>query len=157
MTIELIVVGKTDMAEVASLVDMYRGRIGHYVKFTISVVPDVRRGKTIPQAEQKKQEGEHILKLLQDSDFVALLDEHGAQYSSVDFAKWIEKRMLASSRRLCFIIGGPYGFSDEMRSRADATLSLSKMTFSHQIVRALFAEQLYRAFTILGNEPYHHV
>lgn len=156
MVVDLIVVGKTDMAEVAALVEMYQKRINRYLKFNITTVPDPRRGAKMPQATQKTQEGEAILRLIQPGDYLALLDERGAQHTSQQFTDWMRKLMSASTRRLCFVIGGPYGFSQAIKQRADATLSLSKMTFSHQIVRALFTEQLYRAFTILNNEPYHH-
>lgn len=156
MVIDLIVVGKTDMAEVAALVDMYQKRINRYVKFNVVTVPDPRRGARIPQTTQKNMEGEAILRLISPGDHVVLLDERGGQFSSQHFAGELQKLMIASVRRLCYVIGGPYGFSAAVRSRADTMLSLSKMTFSHQIVRAIFAEQLYRAFTILNNEPYHH-
>ncbi len=157
MVIDLIVVGKTDLAEVAALVEMYRRRINRYVKFSIVTLPDPRRSAKIPEAAQKREEGAAILRLAAPQDYVVLLDEGGAQYGSVEFAAWLEKRLSSGGKRLVFVIGGPYGFSDEVRARADASISLSRMTFSHQIVRSIFAEQLYRAFTILNHEPYHHV
>ncbi len=156
MTIDLIVVGKTDTAEIISLVELYQKRINRYLKFNVATIPDPRRGAKISQTEQKTQEGELILRLIGEQDYVVLLDERGAQCTSEQFADFIQKRMLASTRRLCFVIGGPYGFATPVRRRADHLLGLSQMTFSHQIVRAIFAEQLYRAFTILNNEPYHH-
>lgn len=156
MNIELIVVGKTDMREVEALVQMYTKRLNHYVRFAITTIADVRNTKKLSGAEQKRLEGEAILRLLTDSDFVMLLDEHGAELRSIEFADLIQRRMSAGIKRLVFVIGGPYGFSDAVYSRANSKLSLSKMTFSHQIVRAIFTEQLYRAFTILKNEPYHH-
>lgn len=156
MNIELIVVGKTDMKEVETLVQMYTKRLNHYVRFAITTIADVRNTKKLSEAEQKRLEGEAILRLLTDSDFVMLLDEHGAELRSIEFADLIQRRMSAGIKRLIFVIGGPYGFSDAVYSRANSKLSLSKMTFSHQIVRAIFTEQLYRAFTILKNEPYHH-
>ena len=156
MNIELIVVGKTDMKEVEALVQMYTKRLNHYVRFAITTIADVRNTKKLSEAEQKRLEGEAILRLLTDSDFVMLLDEHGAELRSIEFADLIQRRMSAGIKRLVFVIGGPYGFSDAVYSRANSKLSLSKMTFSHQIVRAIFTEQLYRAFTILKNEPYHH-
>ena len=107
-------------------------------------------------SRQKQMEGESILRLIGDGDFVVLMDEKGAQYTSMEYAQWLQKRMLSGVKRLVLVIGGPYGFSEEVYARADQKISLSKMTFSHQIVRAIFAEQLYRAFTILNNEPYHH-
>jgi len=156
MNIELIVVGKTDMKEVETLVAMYSKRLNHYVRFAITTIADVRNTKKLSEGEQKRLEGEAILRLLTPSDYVMLLDEHGAELRSIEFADLIEKRMSAGVKRLVFIIGGPYGFSDAVYARANGKLSLSKMTFSHQIVRAIFLEQLYRAFTILKNEPYHH-
>lgn len=156
MNIELIVVGKTDMKEVEALVQMYTKRLNHYVRFAITTIADVRNTKKLSEAEQKRLEGEAILRLLTDSDLVMLLDEHGAELRSIEFADLIQRRMSAGIKRLVFVIGGPYGFSDAVYSRANSKLSLSKMTFSHQIVRAIFTEQLYRAFTILKNEPYHH-
>lgn len=156
MNIELVVVGKTDMKEVEALVSQYTKRLNHYVKFAITTIADVRNTKKLSEAEQKRLEGEAILRTITDSDFVMLLDEHGAELRSIEFADLLQRRMLAGTKRLIFVIGGPYGFSDAVYQRANSKLSLSKMTFSHQIVRAIFTEQLYRAFTILKNEPYHH-
>lgn len=156
MNIELIVVGKTDMKEVETLVAMYAKRLNHYVRFAITTIADVRNTKKLSEGEQKRLEGEAILRLLTPSDYVMLLDEHGAELRSIEFADLVEKRMSAGIKRLVFLIGGPYGFSEAVYARANGKLSLSKMTFSHQIVRAIFLEQLYRAFTILKNEPYHH-
>ena len=156
MNIELIVVGKTDMKDVEALVAMYAKRLNHYVRFAITTLADVRNTRKLSEAEQKRLEGEAILRLINDSDHVALLDEHGAELRSIEFADLIQRRMSSGVKRLVFVIGGPYGFSDAVYSRSNSKLSLSKMTFSHQIVRAIFTEQLYRAFTILKNEPYHH-
>lgn len=156
MNIELIVVGKTDSKEVSSLVEEYKGRIGHYTRFDITVIPDVKNTRALSEAQQKKAEGDNILRLLQTSDFVTLLDERGTQPTSEEFADWMQKRMASGCKRLVFIIGGPYGFSEEVYARANGKIALSKMTFSHQIVRAIFTEQLYRAMTIINNEPYHH-
>ena len=156
MNIELIVVGKTDMKEVEALVTMYTKRLNHYVKFAITTLADVRNTRKLSEAEQKRLEGEQILKLVNDSDHLMLLDEHGAELRSVEFADMLQRRMSAGTKRLVFVIGGPYGFSDAVYQRANSKLSLSKMTFSHQIVRAIFTEQLYRACTLLKNEPYHH-
>ena len=152
----MIVVGKTDMREVEALVTMYSQRLNHYVRFAITTIADVRNTKKLSEAEQKRLEGEAILKLISDSDHLTLLDEHGAEYRSIEFANILQRRMLSGTKRLVFVIGGPYGFSDAVYQRANSKISLSKMTFSHQIVRAIFTEQLYRAFTILKNEPYHH-
>ena len=156
MNIELVVVGKTDMKEVEALVTMYSKRINHYVKFAITTLADVRNTRKLSEAEQKRLEGEQILKLINDSDHLMLLDEHGAELRSIEFADMLQRRMSAGTKRLVFVIGGPYGFSDAIYQRANSKLSLSKMTFSHQIVRAIFTEQLYRAFTIIKGEPYHH-
>ena len=156
MNIELIVVGKTDSKEVTSLVDMYTKRINFYNRFNITYIPDIRNSKNLSEAQQKTAEGEAILRLLDESDRVVLLDEKGAEFRSVEYADWLQKRMNSGVKRLVFIIGGPYGFSPEVYARANEKISLSKMTFSHQIIRAIFTEQLYRAFSILHNSPYHH-
>lgn len=156
MNIELIVVGKTDSKEVEALVEMYSKRVNRYCRFSITTLADVRNTRNMTSAKQKQLEGEAILRLVGDGDCLVLMDERGAQYTSVEYAQWLQKRMLSGVKRLVLVIGGPYGFSDEVYTRANEKISLSKMTFSHQIVRAIFAEQLYRAFTILNNEPYHH-
>lgn len=156
MNIELIAVGKTDMEEVASLVAMYARRINFYCKFAITTLPDVRNTRKLTTRQQCTLEGEAILRQISEGDYVVLLDEHGSEMRSLEFAEWIQKRMNSGIRRLVTVIGGPYGFSDDVHARANAKLSLSRMTFSHQIVRAIFTEQLYRAFAILNNDPYHH-
>lgn len=156
MNIELIVVGKTDSAEVESLIAMYAKRINRYCKFAMTTIADVRNTRNMAPSRQKQLEGEAILKNIVDGDFLVLMDERGAQYTSIEFSQWLQKRMISGVKRLVLVIGGPYGFSEEVYARADQKISLSKMTFSHQIVRAIFAEQLYRAFSILHNEPYHH-
>ena len=156
MNVELIVVGKTDSAEVEALVAMYAKRINRYCKFSMTTLADVRNTRNMTPARQKQMEGEAILRLIGDGDYLTLMDERGVQYTSVEYAQWLQKRMLSGVKRLVLVIGGPYGFSEEVYARANGKISLSKMTFSHQIVRAIFAEQLYRAFTILNNEPYHH-
>lgn len=156
MNIELIVIGKTDSAEIASLVETYARRVNFYCKFAITVLPDVKNTKSLTVKQQRTAEGEMILRQLVAGDYVVLLDERGQEMRSVEFACWLQKRMNGGVRRLVLVIGGPYGFSEAVYDRADARLSLSRMTFSHQIVRAIFAEQIYRAFTILNNEPYHH-
>ncbi len=156
MTIELIVIGKTDSKEVAALVELYARRVNFYCKFAVTTLPDVRNTKNLTAKQQRTAEGEALLRQLDDGDYTALLDERGTEYRSVEFAQWLQKRMNSGVKRLVLVIGGPYGFSEAVYARADARLSLSRMTFSHQIVRAIFAEQIYRAFTILNNEPYHH-
>lgn len=156
MTIDLVVIGKTDFDAVMSLMEMYMKRINRYAKFSVITIPDLRNTKNISETSQKKQEGEMLLRQFAAGDYVVLLDDKGSEHTSVRFAGWLQKRMASGVKRLVFVIGGPYGFSDEVYARADEKLSLSRMTFSHQIVRTIFAEQLYRAFTILNNEPYHH-
>ena len=156
MNIELVVVGKTDSKEVEALVEMYAKRVNRYCRFSITTLADVRNTRNMAPSRQKQLEGAAILKMLGDGDCLTLMDERGSQYTSIEFSQWLQKRMLSGVKRLVLVIGGPYGFSDEVYARADQKISLSKMTFSHQIVRAIFAEQLYRAFTILHNEPYHH-
>lgn len=156
MNIDLIAIGKTDSAEVAGITGEYVRRINRYAKFSMVFLADVKTTKKLPQEKQKQLEGEQLLKQFSAGDYVVLLDEKGAEYRSREFASWLEKRMASGTRKLWFVIGGPYGFSEEVYARADDRLSLSKMTFSHQIIRAIFTEQLYRAFTIINNEPYHH-
>ena len=156
MNIELIAVGKTDSQAVESMVADYARRINHYCRFSMTMLPDLRNTRSISAAQQRTAEGEAILRQLTAGDFVALFDERGEEFRSMEFAAWMQKRMNSGIRRLVLVIGGPYGFSEAVYARADARLSLSRMTFSHQLVRAIFAEQLYRAFTILNNEPYHH-
>ncbi|MDD3108640.1 MAG: 23S rRNA (pseudouridine(1915)-N(3))-methyltransferase RlmH [Alistipes sp.] len=156
MNIDLIVVGKTDAAEIRALMEEYLKRLNFYIKFSCITLPDLRNTRNLSTERQKCQEGEALLKQFGEGDFVVLLDERGAEMRSMEFAQWIQKRMNSGLRRLCFVIGGPYGFSEAVYQRANGAISLSKMTFSHQIIRAIFAEQLYRAFTIIHNEPYHH-
>ncbi len=156
MNLDIIAIGKTDSAQVEALLTDYLKRLNFYAKVTWTNLPDPKNRKSLSAEAQKRQEGEMILRQLGEGDWVVLLDEKGKQMRSMEFADWLQKRLAGGGRRLCFVIGGPYGFSREMYARANELLSLSAMTFSHQIVRALFAEQLYRAFTILKNEPYHH-
>lgn len=156
MNIDLLVVGKTDSAEIQSLVATYLKRLNFYTRVTLVTLPDLKNTRNISAESQKRQEGELLMRQFADSDYVVLLDEKGAEMRSVEFSMWLQKRMNSGVRRLCFVIGGPYGFSKTVYDRADESISLSRMTFSHQIIRAIFAEQLYRAFTIIRNEPYHH-
>ena len=155
MKTKLLVVGKTNDKNITKGIDDYVGRVKHYMPFDIEVIPELKNTKSLTQSNQKEMEAEQILKRLQPSDTVVLLDEHGKEYRSIEFAKWIEKQQ-QTARSLVFIIGGPYGFADSVYERSNAKLSLSKMTFSHQMVRLFFVEQLYRAMTILKGEPYHH-
>ena len=156
MNIDLLVVGKTDSAEIQSLVATYLKRLNFYTRVTLVTRPDLKNTRNISAESQKRQEGELLMRQFADGDYVVLLDEKGAEMRSVEFSMWLQKRMNSGVRRLCFVIGGPYGFSKTVYDRADESISLSQMTFSHQIIRAIFAEQLYRAFTIIRNEPYHH-
>lgn len=155
MKAELILVGKTADKLYADSIEDYRKRIGHYMPFGIKVIPELKNAKSLSEAQQKDKEGELILKTLEDKSFVVLLDEHGKEMRSIEFASWLENKQ-QTQRHITFIIGGPYGFSEAVYKRADYKMSLSKMTFSHQMVRLVFAEQLYRACTIIRNEPYHH-
>lgn len=155
MKTKLIVVGKTNDKNIIQGIGDYVGRIGHYMPFDIIVIPELKNTKSLSPEMQKEMEGDLILKQLQSSDFVVLLDEHGKEYRSIEFAAWIERRR-QSSQNLTFVIGGPYGFATKVYDRADSKLSLSKMTFSHQMIRLLFVEQIYRACTIIKGEPYHH-
>ena len=151
----LILVGKTTGKLFAAGIDDYVGRINHYMPMSVVTIPELKSTKSLTQEQQKEAEGRLILNQLQPSDTVVLLDEHGKEPRSVEFARWLEHKR-QTSRRLVFIIGGPYGFSPQVYMRANEQLSLSRMTFSHQMVRLIFAEQLYRACTIIQGEPYHH-
>lgn len=155
MKTKLLVVGKTNDKNITKGIDDYVRRVKHYMPFDIEVIPELKNTKSLTQSNQKEMEAEQILKRLQPSDTVVLLDEHGKEYRSIEFARWIEK-LQQTARSLVFIIGGPYGFADSVYERSDAKLSLSKMTFSHQMIRLLFVEQIYRACTIIKGEPYHH-
>ncbi len=155
MKAELILVGRTVNKSFTQIIDDYRERITHYLPFSITTVPELKNTKSLTEELQKTAEGELILKQLQPSDTVVLLDEHGKEPRSIELASWLEKKQ-QTARRLVFIIGGPYGFSPAVYQRADEQLSLSRLTFSHQMVRAIFLEQLYRACTIIKGEPYHH-
>jgi len=156
MQIKLLAIGKTDHASIHQLVEEYAKRLGHYVKFDLEILPDIKNAKSYSESVQKEKEGELILKKVQVSDKLILLDENGRQFSSVEFSQFLQKKMNSGLKQLIFVIGGPYGFSDAVYQRAEGKISLSKMTFSHQMVRLFFLEQLYRAYTILRNEPYHH-
>ena len=151
----LILVGKTNDKHFAAGISDYVERIGHYMPFDVVTIPELRNTKNLTGEQQKTVEGELILKQLQPSDTVVLLDEHGRELRSVEFARWMEQKR-NTARRLVFVIGGPYGFSPAVYARANEQVSLSKMTFSHQMVRLVFTEQVYRACTIIKGEPYHH-
>lgn len=156
MRTTLILVGKTVNKHFVELIDDYAGRVKHYIGFDITVIPELKNTKNLSTEQQKQQEGELILKQLQGGDHVVLLDERGKEMRSVEFSAYMEQKMQTVSKRLVFVIGGPYGFSQDVYARANEKMSLSKMTFSHQMVRLIFVEQLYRAMTIMRGEPYHH-
>ena len=156
MNIVLLTVGKTEASFWKEALAEYQRRLQHYVPFELQVLPDIKNTKNLTKTEQKNQEGVLIRKALQAGDWCVLLDEQGKEYTSMEFAAYLEKKIQIVSRRLVFVIGGPYGFSDEVYQIASERLSLSKMTFSHQMIRPIFVEQLYRAMTILRGEPYHH-
>ena len=156
MTIKLIAIGKTDNNNLQTLIADYQKRLGHYVRFEFEIIPDLKKVKHLSESQQKDKEGELILSKTQKSDVLILLDENGKQMDSVAFANYLQKHLNSGIKNLIFVIGGPYGFSEAVYQRANSKLGLSKMTFSHQMVRLFFIEQLYRGFTILKNEPYHH-
>ena len=156
MRITLLAVGKTDIPWVGDALDMYASRLRHYVPFGVTQIPELKNVSALSRDQIKAKEGELILKNLKKEDFVVLLDERGREYRSVEFASMLEERMTRMGRDIVFVVGGAYGFCKGVYDRADDSVSLSRMTFSHQMVRAVFAEQLYRAFTIMRGEPYHH-
>ncbi len=155
MKITLLLVGKTTSKHISACVDDYLGRITHYIPFSIQVIPDLKNTKNLSFSQQKEREGELILRQIQNGDHVVLLDEHGQERRSMEFASWLEKKS-QNTRHIVFVIGGAYGFSSRVYERANEKISLSKMTFSHQMVRMIFVEQIYRACTIIKGEPYHH-
>ncbi len=156
MRISLIVVGKTDVRWVREGLEMYVARLGHYLPFTLTELPALKNTSALSEDMIRAREGESLLKALKPSDYVVLLDERGRKYRSIEFARYLQDRISHGGRDMVFMIGGAYGFSQPVYDRADGMLSLSDMTFSHQMVRTIFAEQLYRAFTIMKGEPYHH-
>lgn len=156
MKIVFVLTGKTNHPLFLNIEEEYRKRLKHYIQMEQVVIPELKNTKSLTQNEQKTKEGELILKQIEPTDDVVLLDENGKSFSSVKFAAEIEKKMQSSTKRLIFVVGGPYGFSEAVYQRANSMLSLSEMTFSHQMVRMIFLEQLYRAFTIIKGEPYHH-
>ncbi len=156
MKLKLVVVGKTDDPQLAKLIATYESRLSHYLKFEMVVLPTIKNTKNLSEEEQKLKEGGLILHTLTASDYVTLLDEKGKQFTSKEFSNYLQKRMNSGIKNLVLVVGGPYGFSQPVYERCNDRISLSKMTFSHQMVRLFAVEQLYRAFTILRNEPYHH-
>jgi 23S rRNA (pseudouridine1915-N3)-methyltransferase len=156
MQIKLIAIGKTDHPAIQKLIEEYSTRLGFYIRFEMEVIPDLKNTKSLSEQIQKEKEGDLILKKIQSADELILLDERGKTFSSIEFSEFLQKKMNSGLKQLVLVIGGPYGFSDTVYSRANGKISLSKMTFSHQMIRPFLIEQLYRAFTILRNEPYHH-
>ena len=156
MNIKLIAVGKTDNPALQQLINTYEKRLSYYINFELQLLPDIKNSKSLSEEQQKIKEGELILSYVEPSHHVILLDERGKEYTSIAFADELQKKMNTGIKQLTFVIGGPYGFSQAVYQRANSKLSLSKLTFSHQMIRLFFVEQLYRAFTILRNEPYHH-
>lgn len=156
MNIKLIAIGKTDDKNLQSIINEYQKRLSFYIKFDLEVIPDIKNVKNLSERQQKEKEGELILSKITSTDQLILLDENGKIFSSVAFSEELQKKMNAGIKTLVFVIGGPYGFSDAVYAKATGRISLSLMTFSHQMVRLFFIEQLYRGFTILKNEPYHH-
>ena len=156
MNIKLIAIGKTDDKNLQSLIEDYQKRLSFYIKFELEVIPDIKNVKNLSETQQKEKEGELILSKLTPTDLLLLLDENGKSFSSMSFSEELQKKMNSGIKTLVFVIGGPYGFSETVYAKANGKISLSLMTFSHQMVRLFFIEQLYRGFTILKNEPYHH-
>lgn len=156
MNIRLLAIGKTDNKALQTLIDDYTKRLSFYVKFDLEIIPDIKNVKNLSEAQQKEKEGELILSKITSTDQLILLDENGKTFSSVGFSDFLQKKMNAGIKTLVFVIGGPYGFSETVYQKAQGKVSLSEMTFSHQMVRLFVIEQIYRGFTILRNEPYHH-
>ena len=156
MQIKLIAIGKTDLTELDRLISIYQNRLSHYVRFSFEIIPDLKNSKNLSEKLQKEEEGKLILSKITSTDRLMLLDENGKEMNSVGFSTFLQKQMNSGIKQLVLVIGGPYGFSEAVYQKASGTLALSKMTFSHQMVRLFVIEQLYRGFTILRNEPYHH-
>ncbi len=156
MKVALVVIGKTDARYFVEAIEEYTNRLVHYIPFEMQVIPDIKNVKNLSEEQQKEKEGELILKGLQPGDYLVLLDDKGKEFTSKEFAKYMEKKMQSVPRRLVFVVGGPYGFSEAVYKAAAEKISLSRLTFSHQMIRLIFVEQIYRAMTILNNEPYHH-
>lgn len=156
MKVVLLVVGKTTDRHFEAGIAEYASRLSHYLQFSIEVIPELKSTRSMSQGEQKEREAIMIARALQPSDHVVLLDEHGTERTSMEFAAWMQRKMAMGLRRLVFVVGGPYGFADSVHMLAKEKVSVSRMTFSHQMIRLIFVEQIYRAMTILGGEPYHH-
>lgn len=156
MKATLLLVGKTTDRRFSDLIEEYSNRVKHYINFEIITIPELKNTKNLSAEQQKNAEAELINKQIQKGDYIVLLDEHGKEYRSVEMADWMKRKMNTINKRLVFIIGGPYGFSQKIYDIANEKISMSKMTFSHQMIRLIFVEQIYRAMTILNGEPYHH-
>lgn len=156
MKIKLLTIGKTDNAAIAQLIKTYEARLKHYIQFSIEIIPDLKNTKNFSEEIQKEKEGDLILSKISTTDPMVLLDENGTSFDSIEFSKFLQKQMNSGIKQLVFVIGGPYGFSEKIYKKSQGKISLSKMTFSHQMVRLFAIEQIYRGFTILKNEPYHH-
>ncbi|WP_456376693.1 23S rRNA (pseudouridine(1915)-N(3))-methyltransferase RlmH [Lutibacter sp.] len=156
MKIKLLAIGKTDAKNLQTLIETYKNRLKHYIKFELEIIPDIKNVKNLSKSQQKEKEGELLLKKLAPTDVLILLDEKGKEFRSVEFSKYLQKKMNTGIKQLVFVIGGPYGFSETVYKKSVGKISFSKMTFSHQMIRLFVVEQIYRAFTILKNEPYHH-
>nr|WP_298993504.1 23S rRNA (pseudouridine(1915)-N(3))-methyltransferase RlmH [uncultured Polaribacter sp.] len=156
MKIKLLAIGKTDNKQLIQLIDEYQNRLKHYVKFELEIINDIKNAKNLSEDQQKEKEGVLILNRLQNTDQLVLLDDKGKHFTSIEFSKYLQKKMNSGIKQLVLVIGGPYGFSDTVYQKAQGKISLSKMTFSHQMIRLFIVEQIYRGFTILRNEPYHH-
>jgi len=156
MKIKLLAIGKTDDKNLLSLIQTYEKRLKHYIKFELEIIPDIKNSKNLSEKQQKEKEGELILKKLKLDDNLILLDEKGHEFRSIEFSRFLQKKMNSGIKQLVLVIGGPYGFSETVYKKAIGKIALSKMTFSHQMVRLFVIEQIYRVFTILKNEPYHH-
>ena len=156
MKIKLLAIGKTDDKNLQTLIEAYQKRLKHYINFELEIIPDIKNVKNLSTSQQKEKEGNLILKKLSATDNLILLDEKGTEFRSIDFSNYLQKKMNSGIKQLVFVIGGPYGFSDEVYKKSVGKISFSKMTFSHQMIRLFVVEQIYRAFTILKNEPYHH-
>lgn len=156
MKIKLLAIGKTDDKNLIALIAIYQKRLKHYINFELEIISDIKKAKNLTENQQKEKEGELILKQLSPTDVLILLDEKGQEFGSIQFSKFLQKRMNSGIKQLVLVIGGPYGFSNAVYEKSQSKIALSKMTFSHQMIRLFIVEQLYRAFTILKNEPYHH-
>jgi len=156
MKVLLLMIGKTNQESLQQLIQDYMNRLQHYVNFETAIIPELKNTKNLPVAEQKEKEADLILKQIDNQDDIVLLDERGKQYSSLAFAEFMDKKMNSSIKRMVFVVGGPFGFSKRIYDRANGMISMSPMTFSHQMIRLIFTEQLYRAMTIIRGENYHH-